>query len=374
MRFCIFVESDVRGGLNTFLKNFVSNNKTDQIEIICNRKFFIDKAIKKKIKKFTYEFDQDKNKILKYLFFFKKIIKFNQVFSRVKSNKLLVVNGGHPGSINAIFSILSWYLIKKNKSVIYNFHNLASKPNYKNFLINLLTNIVILLFTCKIITVSKAALKSIENIYLLRNKTSKIIYNGTIDFGKKKQNFSKKRKNIFLILASYEKRKGIHVAIKAFNIFCNTVNNYQLHIYGDKNAGYFSEINKRWKSLKNKSKIKINSFNQNNLYLIKKCDALIMPSIQFESFGYTLIEAMSLKKIVLAANTGGMPEIIKNNFNGYIFKPDSAKSLSNKLFFFVKENQYKKNIIRKNARNTFLKYFNSKDMYKKYIREIKLIK
>lgn len=371
MKFCIFVESEINGGLNTFLFNLISKKENNQIELVCNKNFFIDKKIRKKIKIIRYNFLEDQNKILKFLLFGKKIIKFIKIISKIKSDRILVINGGHPGGINSIFAIIAWKLKKKNSNVIYNFHNLVSKANYKTFIIHIFTNLIVYLLAKKIITVSSSALKSAENIYILKNKYKKIIFNGTLDLSNLLKIKYIKSKKYFLILASYEKRKGIHIAIDAFNNFCEKNNNYSLYICGDKNGGYFQSINNQVSSLKYKSKIKLLPFTNKKINLIAECEALIMPSISFESFGYTLIEAMSLSKIIMASNVGGMPEIIKKGYNGYIFSPNNSKNLQRLLFSVIKEKKIVKDRIKKNARQTFLKFFQAKEMTKKYLEEIK---
>ena len=161
--------------------------------------------------------------------------------------------------------------------------------------------------------------------------------------------------------------------MESFNKFCNYNQSYNLHIYGDKKGGYFREIKKQWLGLEYRSKIKLNPYFKNKAELINNCEALIMPSIGFESFGYTLIEAMSLGKIVMASDIGGMPEVIKSGYNGFIYKSNNSLILKKLLLSFVKEQKTIKNNLKKNARKTFLKKFKSTDMSKKYLELIKKI-
>ena len=39
----------------------------------------------------------------------------------------------------------------------------------------------------------------------------------------------------------------------------------------------------------------LNDFEENNIGLIRECDALVIPSQKYESFGYTALEAISQK-------------------------------------------------------------------------------
>ena len=81
MKTCIFIESKLRGGLNSFLYNLISNSNEDKIEIICNKNFFIDSRIKNKIKLFRYNFSKDKNIFLSFYYCFNLYtLNFSRVF------------------------------------------------------------------------------------------------------------------------------------------------------------------------------------------------------------------------------------------------------------------------------------------------------
>ena len=71
----------------------------------------------------------------------------------------------------------------------------------------------------------------------------------------------------------------------------------------------------------------------------------------------------------MASNIGGMPEIIKNGYNGFIFKSNNINEID-KLLNYFKKKEGKFKLIKKNARITFKKLFQSYQMYKKYSKEI----
>jgi glycosyltransferase involved in cell wall biosynthesis len=65
----------------------------------------------------------------------------------------------------------------------------------------------------------------------------------------------------------------------------------------------------------------------------QSCDAVIMPS-RWEAFGLVAIEAMKYKKTVIVSDRGALPELVKNGYNGYVFKMEdegSLKSVFDKL-------------------------------------------
>jgi glycosyltransferase involved in cell wall biosynthesis len=67
------------------------------------------------------------------------------------------------------------------------------------------------------------------------------------------------------------------------------------------------------------------------LPLIKQAQAIVIPSIWAENMPLTLLEALSLGKIVIASRIGGLPEIIKDGENGLLFTPGDANDLVKKI-------------------------------------------
>jgi L-malate glycosyltransferase len=51
----------------------------------------------------------------------------------------------------------------------------------------------------------------------------------------------------------------------------------------------------------------------NQPYYLNQSDLVIIPSLWKEAFGYTVVEAMLMKKVIFASNIGGIPEILDNN-------------------------------------------------------------
>ncbi|CUS05030.2 putative Glycosyltransferase [Candidatus Promineifilum breve] len=71
--------------------------------------------------------------------------------------------------------------------------------------------------------------------------------------------------------------------------------------------------------------------------LISQSDALVMPSIVHEVFGISIIEAYAYGKPVIAANIGGMPELIIEGETGFLVEPGQVESLQQKIRQMVAE-------------------------------------
>jgi glycosyltransferase involved in cell wall biosynthesis len=54
----------------------------------------------------------------------------------------------------------------------------------------------------------------------------------------------------------------------------------------------------------------------------------VVPSVWYENNPLSVVEAMALGTPVIASNIGGLPEMVKPNFNGYLFDHDSIDNLA----------------------------------------------
>ncbi len=67
---------------------------------------------------------------------------------------------------------------------------------------------------------------------------------------------------------------------------------------------------------------------------LKKMDILVVPSLK-EGFGVVLLEGLAAEKLVIASNTGGIPEIIYNETNGLLIETPLDESIAKALLWSV---------------------------------------
>ncbi len=133
---------------------------------------------------------------------------------------------------------------------------------------------------------------------------------------------------VFLYSGRICKEKGIDYLCKAFNEFSEKKKNVKLILMGD---------------IKDRSLLKYSSrfvlfigYTKDPDAFYKLADVLIHPSY-YDILPYAVLEAGYWGKIVLASDTGGIPEIIKNNENGFIFKAGDSSALG-KLLMYITDN------------------------------------
>jgi glycosyltransferase involved in cell wall biosynthesis len=84
---------------------------------------------------------------------------------------------------------------------------------------------------------------------------------------------------------------------------------------------------------------------QNNIHEIwQAIDIAVVPSTEPEPFGLVAIEAMAARKPVIAANHGGLTEIIEDGVSGLLFKPNHTKDLVNSLDKLINNSDFRNQI------------------------------
>lgn len=105
--------------------------------------------------------------------------------------------------------------------------------------------------------------------------------------------------------------------------------NFHLKIVGSTslgNEGQLSHLKEKVTDLGMEGLITFIPFSDDASSFYSWADVVIVPSKKPEPFGRIAIEAMSLGKPVIAANHGGLPEIIQQGFSGFLFEPNSEGS------------------------------------------------
>ena len=72
--------------------------------------------------------------------------------------------------------------------------------------------------------------------------------------------------------------------------------------------------------------------------MLEKASVFILPSIS-EGSPNVILEAMSVGVPVVASNVGGIPEIINNGKNGYMFNFDDFNGFSDAAIELIRNNK-----------------------------------
>ncbi|MEG3754557.1 glycosyltransferase family 4 protein [Psychromonas arctica] len=140
-------------------------------------------------------------------------------------------------------------------------------------------------------------------------------------------------KSDFLITAvgHFIEVKGWDIAVPAFAKVCKSIPNARLLLVGKKTSdSFYQKIVEQINFFNLKDKI-IFAGNRSDIpEILKVSDLFILPS-RSEGTPAALIEAMASGLPCIATNAGGMPEVITNGDNGYLFEKENIEELADKI-------------------------------------------
>lgn len=90
--------------------------------------------------------------------------------------------------------------------------------------------------------------------------------------------------------------------------------------------------------------------------LLHKFDSLVLPSTWPEPFSRAILEGMISGLVVVAARTGGTPEVIVDGENGLLFTPNDSEELANKIAHLIDDPE-SRNQMMHSGRQTILERF-----------------
>lgn len=165
-----------------------------------------------------------------------------------------------------------------------------------------------------------------ENLYILHNFLIKpLLKTATLNKAKKKIRF--------LIAATIEPRKGISVAIKAFEMLPPELRKKAvLDIYGSA-PSWAASYHKPLFAKKHEGVTYHGELTHGKSRMYKKTNVVLVPSFD-ESCSLTALEgAMYARPIIVTENVGAKYIV---DGNGFVVKTGSAESLSRAMAFFIK--------------------------------------
>ncbi len=229
---------------------------------------------------------------------------------------------------------------------------------------------------CKVYKkISKRIVNNIADIVLAPSKFIGDFYRGSGFFEKSKmvflphgikindlccsRNINKKDTEFtILYVGGLAQHKGVHILIEAVKGIKRK--ELKLNIVGD---GIYKD---RLVSLAgNDPRIiftgKIENSSVNHFY--DQADVVVVPSIWYEVFGIVIQEAFRAGKPVIGSNIGGIPELVKHRYNGFLFEPGNVIELRKILEEVINKPDIF-NILEKNAHESFKQFEMSKYMDK----------
>lgn len=237
----------------------------------------------------------------------------------------------------------SWYFYKKDNNLPFTFNDRLI------FCLEFLS----ILFANSITSPSHFMLsqyKYLMPLLKLRKVNYKVIPYGIEIVNLKKNRLTKL--NYILTVGRIEKAKGSFTVIQAFEKIQKRFNNLKLFLIGEDTEMFIDDKITSYKKFlfryiySHGLQKHISIFPRLKRYQLRpyfnNCLFYIMPSGNNENLPFALLEALSCKKALIGSDTGGIPEIIKNNINGLLFKSGSVNDLTEKMEFMLHNPHFRK--------------------------------
>lgn len=100
--------------------------------------------------------------------------------------------------------------------------------------------------------------------------------------------------------------------------------------------------------------------------VVRNSRAVIVPSTWFENSPNVILESYAMGKPVIAADIGGIPELVEEGETGYLYKFNNKEELINKISLLT-QNKAVSKTLGINARNYVEKFFNKENHYDQVI-------
>ncbi|KAK2554982.1 hypothetical protein P5673_023325 [Acropora cervicornis] len=219
----------------------------------------------------------------------------------------------------------------------------------------------------------------------LRNQRPRVLYPSlnfstfdTTPSGESDDLFPPSAKFVFLSINRYERKKNLKLALEALNWLKNLVNDEEwkgVHLimaggYDDRvveNKEHYLELRKLADQYNLISKVTfLRSFSDSQKLNLLNCCTCLLYTPSHEHFGIVPIEAMYMKRPVIAVNSGGPLETVQDEVTGFLCDPD-AESFAVAMQKFMKDPSLsstmgeagKENVIKQFSFEVFSQHLNS---------------
>ena len=255
-----------------------------------------------------------------------------------KKNKIDIVTFHHSGLHNDVLYVLARLMLPKVKFVRQQHICYSTNNTFKEKLFDIVMKIEFKLSDL-IIFVSEASKKSYEDRFNLKNNKKVVVYNGIgKEFYVKSDNVEKE--NVFTYVGRLEPEKGVLLLLEAYNMFYKKNKKFKLRYIGDGSAR--SELENLVKKYNLSDNVELLGKRLDVIKWLDISKMFVYPSICDESFGISVVEAMARGSIPITFKKGGLPEIIKSGYNGFIVDDVSSQALCKKMFELATSEDYKK--------------------------------
>ncbi len=286
-------------------------------------------------KKFPIKFipTNEHGNLVKRIFIFIKALIIFSTYLPNNSYKIVHVHFSQSGSLIRKFIILILSCIFRKKIVIQT-HGAKFFPKYEAYPF-FQKKIIALFFRMSDVVIALSSIRKTEYSRIV-NESKILVIPNFVTINKKIKTSSNFVRLIFL--GKLIDDKGLTDLIRAVKIISKV--NFCLYIAGEgdieKYMKFVTELN-----LNNKINFLGWISGERKKMFFENADIFVLPSY-FEDLPMSILEAMSYKLPIISTTVAGIPEIVKDGYNGYLVKPGNIEELASKLEIIIRDTKLRK--------------------------------
>ena len=135
-------------------------------------------------------------------------------------------------------------------------------------------------------------------------------------------------------------RKGYEYLLEALVEVKDSIPNISCFIVGEGATSYKKTLVQLVEKLGLNSNVIFAGFQKNVNQFVNVVDVFVLPSIM-EGFGIVLLEAMALRKAIVACRVGGIPEVITDGVTGILVPPKDSNALAKAIVGLITDEKAK---------------------------------
>lgn len=401
MKIIFFTENNHSGGLDSILVSLVNHwpHPADELVLVCNRSHpgldVIARRVRRPLEIIGHKvplhwqwkahidswpvpriLKKVASVLIRYPFFWFWCRTAENLFRQLRSDRLLVVNGGYPAGDSCRAAAIAWVNIARDKpKCIFSFHNLVVRSRWWERGFEQLIDRLLVKSCQSFVAVSRACANSMTNRPAIA-ASGKVgyIYNGIAkpdapsstaiaavrtEFGISEDT------PLCLMLGTYEPRKGHDFLLEAFARVLQSRPTAKLVICG---YGYEDDIQHVTSLVLAKrlvNSVFLEGFRDDVPTLINAADVMLVSSQAFESFGLTVVEAMARSTPVVATTIGGIPEVVGQDAGGFCFDADDIDGYAGQIIALLEDEKLRRKI-GKLGYQRYLEMFTAERMAQEY--------
>lgn len=257
--------------------------------------------------------------------------------------------------------LVSWLMRVKCRVIWY--HTLSTQIDLDSTVSTMLRRVyrwrkrIIYKLATHIVANSEATSEDVKAVYKVRPEKIKVFHLSITDpFKQFNLVEPPTRLNKIICIGRLDYSKGQDVVIRALHLLKDRLPHLCVEFIGD---GVFkNELIELAARLGVEDRCRfVGAIGQRETIFQKLSEALVslVPS-RTEAFGLVNVESLAMGTPVIASNVGGISEIIQDGVNGFLFLPDQAEALAQKIEQLVTNPELLEKM-RQNARASFLENF-----------------